>query len=193
MPGIIPAANIVSSSNDVFTTTDPHGLVVGLQATISNHTGANGTFLVSDVPTSTTFVLEDPVTQTEIVSNGTGGSVIAELTAWENMYFPTLANRVPYQIVNLLTALPENPTLGDGFYRDVGIFQITLVYPLQQGTGDAYARAELIRQTFPRGASFTNSNIVVQIDKTPDIRPAIIDDEAYRLPIRISYFANIFN
>jgi hypothetical protein len=194
MPGIIPAATIVSSVSDVFTTSAPHNLVVGLQATVSNHTGgANGTYIVSDVPTSTTFLLDDPVTGTEVVSNGTGGTVIAELIAWENMYFPTAANRVPYQKINLLPATPENPTMGDGFYREVGIFQITLVYPLQLGTGDAFTRAELIRQTFPRGSSFSNGGVTVNIIKTPEIRPAMIDDEAYQLPVRVSYYADIFN
>lgn len=196
MPGIIPASNIVSSSSGLFTTSAAHGLVVGLQATIANHTGAsatNGTYIVETVPSDTTFTLIDSVTSASITSTGTGGTVAAELTAWENMYFPVQANRVPYQKVQLMPARPDDVTMGRGYRREIGIFQVTLVYPLQLGTGDAYARAELIRSTFPRGASFTNSGIVVHIDKTPEIMGAMINDEAYMLPVRVYYYADIFN
>lgn len=196
MPGIIPAVGIVSSINGVFKTSEPHKLEPGLRVTISNHTGAqavNGTYSVADVPSDTTFTLDDVVSNLDVLSTGAEGLVIANLTAWENMFFPVIANRVPYQKVHLLPGRPENPTLGDSFRREYGIFQVTLVYPLQFGTGDAFARAELVRSTFPRGASFVNSGVEVHIDVTPEIGPARIDDEAYMLPVRVFYYANIFS
>jgi hypothetical protein len=193
MPGIIPEANITASSSGIFTTSAPHLLSVGVHALIANHTGVNGVYAVDDVPTDLTFTIVDVVTREEIVSTGTGGTVLAQLIAWENMFFPAIANSAPYLKVNLLPAQPSNPTFGDGFYREFGIFQVTLVYPLQLGTGDAYARAELIRSAFPRGASFSNSGTVVKIDKTPEIMGQIMSDDSYMLPVRIYYYADIFN
>lgn len=196
MPGIIPSVGIVSSAGGVFKTVSPHLLEAGLHVTVSDHTGSgavNGSYMVAEVLSETTFTLDDIVSKLDVVSNGTGGSVIANLTAWENMYFPVLANRVPYQKVNLIRAQPENPTFGDGFYREQGILQVTLIYPLQLGVGEAESRAELIRSTFPRGASFSNGGIVVHIDTTPEIMPAHVFDEGYMVPVRIYYYANIFN
>lgn len=196
MPGIIPDVSIVQSTNGVFETSAPHGLQPSLHVTVSDHTGdsaVNGTYVVAETPTDTTFVLDDIVTGLDIVSTGTGGSVIANLTAWENMDFPAMANRVPYQQVNLIPAQPENPTFGSAFHREYGFMQVTLHYPLQLGTGEAFARAELIRSTFPRGASFSNGGVDVHIDVTPEIMRGFPADGSYVLPVRVYYYANIFN
>lgn len=196
MPGIIPAATIVRSLNGLFETSSAHGLKPGLHVTISNHTGtnaANGSYVIADVPKDNTFLLDDVVSGLDVVSTGTGGSVIANLTAWENIDFPTITSRVPYQQVNLIPSQPEDVTYGQGYRREYGFMQVTLHYPLQLGTGEAFARAELIRSTFPRGASFSNGGIDVQIDKTPEIMRGFPDEGSYVLPVRIYYYANIFN
>lgn len=193
---IIPAATIISSSDGVYQTDGAHSLQVGLMVTVSNHTGAqatNGTYIVSDVPTDDSFSLEDVVESESVESNGTGGSVVADLTAWENMFFPVAANTVPYQEAKLIPGRPEDVTMGNGYRREFGIFQVTLVYPLQQGTGEASDRAELIKSTFPRGASFSNGGIVVKIDMTPEVMPGYPTDDSYRIPVRIYYYADIFN
>lgn len=195
MPGIIPAASIVSSTNGRFETSAAHGLQPGLHVTISNHTGesaVNGTYVVAEVPSDTTFLLDDIVTGLDISSTGTGGSATAELTAWENIDFPVLANRVPYQQVNLIPARPEDVTLGRGYRREYGFLQVTLHYPLQLGTGEAFARAELIRSTFPRGSSFSNAGVEVHIDQTPEIMRGFPSEGSYIVPVRVYYYANIF-
>lgn len=193
MPGIIPAATITSFDGSVFTTATPHQLVSGLSVTIAGNSGLNGTY-EAVVLGASTFSLLDPVTQASATgTSGTGGTVLANLTAWENMSFPKHAGQVPYQRVNLLPARPSNPTFGGNHYREIGIFQVTLVYPMQQGTGDVVARAELIRSTFPRGSSFSNGGIVVNLDRTPEIWPGAVAEESYMLPIRMSYWADIFS
>lgn len=193
MPGIIPSVGIATSSAGVFQTSAPHKLQPGVHVTIAGHTGVNGTYRTGDVPAEDKFTLEDIVTDAFVDSTGTGGSVAAELTAWENMDFPALANRVPYQEVYLMPAKPEDVTMGTGYRREYGIFQVTLVYPLQVGTRKAFERAELIRQTFPRGASFSNGDIVVHIDNTPEILRGWNEDDSYRVAVRVYYYANVFN
>lgn len=195
MPGIIPAATIASSSKaGIFTTVQDHNLSSGLQVTVSGHSTVNGTYEV-DVTGAKTFELIDNALQSVVSggSVGTGGTVKAELFAWENFPFSIKAPRVPYQKVHLLPGRPENFTLGDSHVREVGILQVTLMFPAQLGSGDAVARAELIRTTFPRGATFENGGIVVQIERTPEIMPAYVNDENYMLPVRIYYYADIFN
>ena len=111
-------------------------------------------------------------------------------TAWENVSFNPPAD--PYQRADLLPGAPENPTLGDAFYREVGIFQVTLFYPLDGGGGVVYAMAEAVRDWFPRGLTLTSGGISLTISGTAEISPKYRDNDRFVLPIRIRYFAHIF-
>lgn len=109
-------------------------------------------------------------------------------TAWENVpYSPVVGT--PYQRVFLLKAAPDNPEMGT-FTRDQGILQISLAYPLDTGPNAAEARAELIRDTFYRGATFTASGVSVTVLNTPEVAPAIVEPDRYVVPVRIRFFAN---
>lgn len=111
-------------------------------------------------------------------------------TAWENSpYTPTVGT--PYQMVWLLPAEPDNPTMGDDFYREMGIFQITLMYPLQTGPAAAMARAELIRTAFKRGTSMTSGTVTVIVDKTPEIGVGRIDGDRWAVPVKVPWHADI--
>lgn len=109
-------------------------------------------------------------------------------TAWQNVpYAPT--NGTAYQRAFLLPAPPDNPERGT-FTRDQGIFQISLAYPLDTGPGAAEARAELVRDTFYRGASFTSGGVTVNIERTPEIAQPIIEPDRYVVPVRVRYYAH---
>ena len=111
-------------------------------------------------------------------------------TAWENVSFDPPAG--PYQRADLLPAAPENPTLGDGMFREIGVFQVTLFYDLDGGGGVVYAMAEAVRDWFPRGLSLTSGGIQVTISRTGEIGPKFRDNDRFVLPVRLRYFANIF-
>jgi len=111
-------------------------------------------------------------------------------TAWENIsYTPVVGT--PYQAAYVMPAIPDNPTMGDDFYREQGIFQISLFYPLQEGTAIAEARAQLIRTTFKRGTSMTSGGVTVRIDKTPEIGAGRVDGDRWHIPVKIRWFAGI--
>ena len=111
-------------------------------------------------------------------------------TAWESVAFEPTPG-IPYQAVNLLFAEPENPTMGGDFHRERGIIQITLAYPIDEGPQALEARAQLIRDAFPRAQTFTRNAITVIIEKTPEISPGQIDGDRRRVPVKIRFFANI--
>jgi hypothetical protein len=111
-------------------------------------------------------------------------------TAWENAPFTPVAG-TPYQAVYLMTATPENPTMGDGFYREQGIFQVSLFYPLQAGPAAAAARAELIRTAFKRGTALTSGAVTVRISRTPEIGQGRVDGDRWHVPVKCTYFAGI--
>lgn len=115
-------------------------------------------------------------------------------THWENSQF-TPPESGGYQSVHLLPAEPENPSIlgvaGSEMYRENGLMQVTLVYPAEGGAGTALAKAEAIRDWFPRGLSVSYGGITTVIGRTPRIGPAMVQDDRYVLPVSIPYFANI--
>ncbi len=111
-------------------------------------------------------------------------------TAWENAPYTPVAGTA-YQRCHLLTATPSNPTLGDDYYREQGIFQITLMYPLQAGAGAAATRADLIQGTFKRGTSMVSGSVTVIVETTPEIAPGRVDGDRWAVPVKIRWFAGI--
>ena len=119
--------------------------------------------------------------------NGMAGGV---QVAWENVGY-TPAVGTPYQAAYVMTAEPGNLTLGDGFYREPGIFQVSLFYPLQAGTAAAEARAQLIRTTFKRGTSMVSGTVTVLVDKTPEIGQGRVDGDRWHIPVKIRWSAGV--
>jgi hypothetical protein len=113
-------------------------------------------------------------------------------TAWENSAFLSLASSVPYQQVNVLFAEPDDPTYGDTYHLEQGFMQVKLMYPLQAGSLAAMTRAELIRMTFYRGASFSNGGITVVISRTPSISPGNVEGDRWAVIVKIRFTAQVF-
>lgn len=113
-------------------------------------------------------------------------------TAWENVPFTTPAQSVPYQLVHVLFAQPDNSVYGSE-HQELGYMQVRLMYPLNAGTGAAMARAELIRDTFPRGASFSSGGITAIISRTAEIVPPTVEDGRYAVIVRVRFYANIYD
>jgi hypothetical protein len=104
-------------------------------------------------------------------------------------YTPSMGT--PFQKVYLLPASPENPVFGPKFYREQGLLQVTLCYPLQEGPGAAAARGELIRAAFVRGLSLVSGGVTVTITSTPEIGASQTDGGWYALPVKIRWHSNI--
>ena len=112
-------------------------------------------------------------------------------TSWENQNFIPVTG-VSYQRVTLVPSMPDNSTFGDGHYQERGLLFIELHYPINNGSVTAATRAELIRTTFKRGASFTNGGVTVIIEKTPEIGQGMVLDAFWVLPVRCRYYAEVF-
>lgn len=112
-------------------------------------------------------------------------------TAYENAPFTVPAPTVPYQQAWFLPAPPANPEQGNNLHTEQGVFQVDLRYPLGAGAAAATTRAELIRSTFYRGASFTASGVTVTIERTPEIMPGRVEADRFVIPVRIRFYAHI--
>lgn len=111
-------------------------------------------------------------------------------TSWENLLYTPVVGTA-YQAAYLLPAIPDNPTMGDSYYREQGVFQVSLFYPLQAGAKVAADRAQLIRTAFKRGTSMTSGAVTVRIDKTPEIGQGRADGDRWHVPVKIRWFAGI--
>lgn len=110
-------------------------------------------------------------------------------TAWENAKF-TPTEGTPYQRVSLLFAEPDNIEYGSVF-RQNGIMQVSLFYPLLTGTSTASTRAELLRSTFKRGNTYTSGSVKVNISNTPAIKQGRVDGDRWMIPVDIRFFSHI--
>lgn len=118
------------------------------------------------------------------------GMTPALATAWENVKYDPVVG-TPYQAAYVMPASPDNPTLGDGFYRAQGIFQVSLFFPVQAGALTAETRAELIRTTFKRGTTMTSGAVKVVVDRTPEIGQGRVDGDRWMVPVKIRWSCGV--
>jgi hypothetical protein len=112
-------------------------------------------------------------------------------TAFQNHPFEPPSAGSPYQSCFVLFARPDNSVMGGKEYTELGYMQVKLHYPEGQGTAKSAQRAELIRTTFARGKSFTNSGITALIDSTPEISSSFPEDKRLVQNIKIPFLSNI--
>lgn len=114
-------------------------------------------------------------------------------TAWENSTFKPTNADTPYQEVRLLPNEPDNNAIGDGYFRERGILQVELAYPLQDGSEAIQARAVLTQSHFKRGTVMTKDSINVTVETTPAIGPGFVARDRWRVPVSVRWFAEVFS
>lgn len=112
-------------------------------------------------------------------------------TVHENEVYAPITG-TPYQESYLLPANPDNSTLGQSHYLEIGIFQVSLKYPPGKGPVEAQARAEAIKAHFKRGTTLVESGVQVLITETPAIAAGFMSGDRYVVPVSITYQADIF-
>jgi hypothetical protein len=111
-------------------------------------------------------------------------------TAYSNVDFtPTIGE--PHQEIYLLPATPDNTEQGVKNYREQGLVQVNLCYPLNDGEINGLTRAELIRDTFKKGTTLARGGLSINVTTTPTIFPSFKDKERWCIPVRISYLVDI--
>ncbi|MDY4280862.1 MAG: phage tail terminator-like protein [[Pasteurella] mairii] len=107
-------------------------------------------------------------------------------TAWEGVNNPVTT---PYQSVWLNVSASMTGAISDRPHGEIiGFLQVTLFYPMGEGTKRIEDRAELIRDHF-YGLSSTEENIQVVIHSPPVIGGVFLRDDKLALPITINYSA----
>jgi hypothetical protein len=112
-------------------------------------------------------------------------------TAYENADYKPITGTA-YQSCFLLPSTPDNSTLGQSHFIELGLFQINVNYPQGTGANAAQAKAEAIKSHFKRGTTLTESDIILVVTDTPRIAPAFVADGWYTVPVTVNYQADIF-
>lgn len=97
-----------------------------------------------------------------------------------------------HQIVSVFLARPENPTMGDGFYRQRGYMQVSVRYPANEGAGETRERAFALRDHFSRGFTMTAEGVTTTVEETPEIGSGSNDGEHYVINVFVRFWADIF-
>lgn len=93
----------------------------------------------------------------------------------------------PFQRLNVIPALTTTRNLTRRFQQEDGDFQIVVCYPSGTGAVQARSRAEIVRLHFPHNLKLTEGDITVEILGEPSVRPPIVQDGWYCIPIRVAY------
>lgn len=118
------------------------------------------------------------------------GMTPAHATAWENANFKPTPG-MPYQRAEMIPGIPEHASNMNTFTRELGFYQVTLMYPLSAGSQPAEARFEAIKARFPKGLQITQDGVTVTISGTPYRQQGTPDGDRWSVPVRIPYYANI--
>ena len=74
-----------------------------------------------------------------------------------------------YQYLQFVPLQPDDPVLGDAYYRERIQMQVFVSGPPDVGTADVGERAEAIRQHFKKGTYFNQDGVNVYVLRTPSI------------------------
>ena len=96
--------------------------------------------------------------------------------------------RCQFQIRN-----PDDPVIGDKYYRERIQFQVFVADVLNTGTGNALEKAELVRGLFPKGHTLIESGTRIYVLGTPQISGTIITNDRLVVPVMIDLVAEVYS
>lgn len=108
--------------------------------------------------------------------------------AWENTQF-TPANGETYLRAFTLPAPANDPTLGGDGRILRGVFQVSVVVPINKGPGDATGIADEIAALYPTNTQLVSGATTVQVIQPASIAPALVDETTYTVPVSLQYMS----
>jgi len=116
------------------------------------------------------------------------GGINAAWTAWDNKALKTAPTASTiYQIVSLLPARPDNPTLDEQTQIHAGIYQVLLMMPANSSSLAGETLAQAIVDHFYAGLSLAYGGQTVRVRGTPVIAAGYQTGDRYAIPISVRY------
>lgn len=106
--------------------------------------------------------------------------------AWENVpYSPTQGET--YVRAFLLPAETVSQDLKGDHRRYLGVFQVSIVTPINSGPGAALALVDSLNTQFPMNGRYTSGAVTVQIVGPASPAPAIQEESHFVIPVSLRY------
>lgn len=110
--------------------------------------------------------------------------------SWEGISFKPSADL--YLRTQFVIRNPDDPVIGDKYYRERISFQVFVCDVQNKGSSNAFSKAEEIRQLFQKGLTLTESQTHIYILNTPRIQGSIVAEDRLIVPVMIELVAEVF-
>lgn len=111
--------------------------------------------------------------------------------AYEGVSFAPPANEM-YLATQIVINQPDDPTVGDFYYRERLTFQVFVCDVLNKGTAAALAKAEAIRTRFDKGLTLIENSTRIHVTRTPQISGTVITNDRLVVPVLIELWAEVY-
>lgn len=108
--------------------------------------------------------------------------------AWENTDFKPTAGA--YIEPSLIPVRTVTETLDGVHRRFMGLFQVSLVMPIDSGPGDAEALVKALDALYPLTTPLTADGLVIVLLQPMSAAPAVPRPDRYVIPVTCSYRAD---
>lgn len=121
-----------------------------------------------------------------------GAALTVAQVAWENKKFIPTVGTAWYR-ATFLPGEQRAAAIGtDSANRNLGVFQIDVIYPKDAGDITCQAEAERIATCYKRDTVLTYSSTLVRCERAYR-GPAIQEDDWYRIPVFVEYRSDTTN
>ena len=87
---------------------------------------------------------------------------------------------------------PDDPVIGDRYYRERIVFQVFVVDVANKGTATALSKAEDIRQLFKKGLTMVESGTNIYVLDTPQVSGTVVAQDRLVVPVLINLVAEVY-
>jgi hypothetical protein len=111
--------------------------------------------------------------------------------AFENVDFTP--NTGVYLKTQFQIQSPDDPVIGDTYYRERINFQVFVTDDLGKGTANALTVAEAVRNLFEKSSFMDESGTHIYVLSTPRISGSAVTKDRLVVPVIIDLVAEVFN
>ena len=110
--------------------------------------------------------------------------------SWPNANFDPPENESYIVVKQFPNGTTRYSQTGSDPHQRIGILQLMLVTPLNQGPATATETAGEIAEHFPAGLIMRSGSTKVTVDKASEVATAIKTDVSHDIPVSIEYFCS---
>jgi hypothetical protein len=118
-------------------------------------------------------------------------STLSLPTAYEGISFTPPSGL--YLATQLKVNTPDEPTIGDTYYRERITFQVFVCDVLNKGTGNALAVVEQVRDLFPKGLTLTEGAYTIHFLNQASVKGSVVTEDRLVYPVMIDMFVEVYS